>query len=98
MYIAPALSPESVILSCILLEHDQKIVIEIAHWITPKAGDVPSHPLNSQTLIFERQVSFLAISKAEDIQTVIDSNEDNWLARLDRVSHNLGRVADLGGR
>jgi hypothetical protein len=69
----------------------------LTYRITPETCDILSHPLDSQTLIFQSQIPFFAISKTENIQAVIDRHKDERFSGLDRVCDNFGRVTNLGG-
>jgi hypothetical protein len=60
--------------------------------VAAKPSDVSPHPVKSQSLILDGQVRLAAVSEAEDVEPVVDGDEDERLARFNRVSDEPGGV------
>ena len=49
------------------------------YWITTERSNVSSYPVNPESLVFQREVLFFAISETEDVESVVDGDEDDGL-------------------
>jgi hypothetical protein len=84
---APALSPESVTFSYVLLVHAASEEMRFTHRVTAEGCNVFANPLQTESLILESEVLLLAVSETENVQPVVDGNEDDGLSNFDRICH-----------
>lgn len=87
-YMAPALSPASVIFSCYIVSTSVIYALSQygnSHRITTKSTNVFPHPLNRQSLVLNIKIFFFSISEFEYVQTIVDRYDNNWLSSFDRV-------------
>lgn len=69
--------------------------VECTHRITTKGRNVLAHPINTEPLILQGEVLLLAVTKAEDIQAVVDRHEDYGLSRFDGICDDLSWICGL---
>lgn len=62
------------------------------HRITTKGGNVLPHPVDTKTLVLQREVFLLAIAETEDVQSIVYRNKNQRPAGFDGICDESGWI------